>query len=75
MQPNSHANQDAPCTTLPEQEHVVPREVVDVLCPLQQDQLRQDGNRLQVDGEGPQDLQEATAALSVARISLQAIRH
>lgn len=41
---------------LPKHEHVVARQVVNVLRALQQHQLRQDGHSLQVDGEGPDDL-------------------
>ena len=40
----------------PQQEHIVPRQVVDVLRPLQQHQLWQDGHRFQVDGESPEEL-------------------
>lgn len=40
----------------PQHEHVVPSQIVNVLCALQQHQLGQDGHCLQVDGEGPQDL-------------------
>ncbi len=41
----------------PEEEDVVPGKVVDVLSPLEQHQLGQDRNRLEVDGERPDDLE------------------
>lgn len=43
---------------VPEQEHVISSQVVDVLRALHQHQLREDRDRLQVDGKGPEDLRQ-----------------
>jgi len=42
----------------PKQEDVVARQVVYVLCPVEQHQLWQDGHRLKVNGEFPEHLHQ-----------------
>lgn len=49
----------------PKQEDVVARQVVYVLCPVQQYQLWQDGHRLEVNGEFPKHLQQVIISMQV----------
>lgn len=60
-----------PLCASPEQEDVVARQVVDVLCPVEQHKLRQDGHRLQVDGELPENLRKQHAQATLLSAAAQ----
>mmetsp|Transcript_26757 Transcript_26757/g.47647 ORF Transcript_26757/g.47647 Transcript_26757/m.47647 type:complete len:211 (+) Transcript_26757:238-870(+) len=59
--------EDVEATVHAEEEDIVTGHVVDVARPLQEDQLRQDGHSLEVDGEGPQQLHDGELVVDEER--------
>jgi hypothetical protein len=59
--------EDVEATVHAEEEDIVTCHVVNVARPLQEDQLRQDGHSLEVDGEGPQQLHDGELVVDEER--------